>query len=173
MNFVFKIMIYMQTTRCPADRPVQWSLLKRTANCNIISIFPGFVYWKCRKNGEFPLEMQKEWRIAPVKRWTSIETWPIILTFEVIDGWNAITKRIYIWNYVVDFGSFLQTFPNYYVLGPNIEFFAAHGVRGIFQVRILSLLLFVFIFLTFYSLLFISFLKTKLALPSNCKIIGH
>eukprot|EP01052_Picozoa_sp_SAG31_P027931 SAG31_NODE_2654_length_5292_cov_2.266898_3_plen_221_part_00 len=51
----------------------------------------------------------------------------------MIDGWNAITKRIYIWNYVVDFGSFLQTFPNYYVMGPNIQFFAEHGVRGIFQ----------------------------------------
>jgi hypothetical protein len=54
---------------------------------------------------------------------------------KVIDGWNATTSRIYIWNYVVDVGSFLQTFPNYYVLGPNIEFFAALGVRGIFEER--------------------------------------
>ena len=34
---------------------------------------------------------------------------------------------------VVDFGSMLQTFPNYYSLGPNIQFFAAHGVRGVFE----------------------------------------
>jgi hypothetical protein len=27
----------------------------------------------------------------------------------------------------------LQTFPNYYVLGPNIKFMAAHGVRGVFE----------------------------------------
>jgi hypothetical protein len=27
----------------------------------------------------------------------------------------------------------VQSFPNYYVLGPNIEFFAAHGVKGIFE----------------------------------------
>jgi hypothetical protein len=106
---------------------------------------------------------------------------------EVINGWNAITKRIYVWNCtllcplalfefssqycvlapalladVVDFGSFLQTFPNYdvppqnaavmsclteihlwlvtlefrfvlQVLGPNIRFFADHGVRGVFE----------------------------------------
>lgn len=26
-----------------------------------------------------------------------------------------------------------MTFPNYYSLGPNIDFFKAHGVRGIFE----------------------------------------
>jgi hypothetical protein len=34
---------------------------------------------------------------------------------------------------VVDFGNLAMTFPNYYVLGPNVEFFAAHGVAGVFQ----------------------------------------
>lgn len=52
---------------------------------------------------------------------------------KVIAGWNAISKRIYIWNYVVDFGDLVMSFPNYYSLGPNIDFFAAHGVRGIFE----------------------------------------
>jgi hypothetical protein len=52
---------------------------------------------------------------------------------KVIAGWNAISKRIYIWNYVVDFGDLVMSFPNYYSLGPNVDFFAAHGVRGIFQ----------------------------------------
>jgi hypothetical protein len=37
----------------------------------------------------------------------------------VIEGWNAITKRIYVWDYVVDFGSMVQTFPNYFALGPK------------------------------------------------------
>ena len=52
---------------------------------------------------------------------------------KVIAGWNAISKRIYIWNYVVDFGDLVMSFPNYYSLGSNVDFFAAHGVRGIFQ----------------------------------------
>eukprot|EP01048_Picozoa_sp_COSAG05_P020253 COSAG05_NODE_3393_length_2090_cov_1.195379_3_plen_224_part_00 len=52
---------------------------------------------------------------------------------KVIAGWNAISKRIYIWNYVVDFGDLVMSFPNYYSLGPNVDFFAAHGVRGIFE----------------------------------------
>ena len=37
---------------------------------------------------------------------------------------------------VVDFGNYVQSFPNYYVLGPNTEFFSQHGVRGIFQVSV-------------------------------------
>ena len=36
-------------------------------------------------------------------------------------------------NYVVDFGDLLMSFPNYYSLGPNIDFFHAHGVRGVFE----------------------------------------
>jgi len=35
----------------------------------------------------------------------------------IINDWFALTQRIYIWNYVVDFGDVLQSFPNYYVLG--------------------------------------------------------
>jgi hypothetical protein len=42
-------------------------------------------------------------------------------------------NRTYIWNYVTSFGSYIQPFPNWYVVGPNIQYFAAHGVRGIFE----------------------------------------
>lgn len=31
------------------------------------------------------------------------------------------------------FNAYIQPFPNWYVLGPNIQYFAAHGVRGIFE----------------------------------------
>ena len=47
--------------------------------------------------------------------------------------WAAISNRTYIWNYITSFGSYLQPFPNWYVLGPNIQYFAQHGVRGIFE----------------------------------------
>jgi hypothetical protein len=50
-----------------------------------------------------------------------------------IEGWFALTPRIYVWNYVVDFGNTLQPLPNTYSLGPNIQWWAAHGVRGVFQ----------------------------------------
>ena len=37
------------------------------------------------------------------------------------------------WPDVVDFGNLVQSFPNYFVLGPNIQWFAEHGVRGVFE----------------------------------------
>lgn len=50
-----------------------------------------------------------------------------------IDAWSALTPRVYVWNYVVDFGNLLQPLPNYFALGPNIRWFATHGVRGVFE----------------------------------------
>ena len=50
-----------------------------------------------------------------------------------IVNWNKISNRLYIWDYVVDFHAWLMPWPNYYVLAPNIRFFAAHGVKGIFE----------------------------------------
>merc|ERR1712166_57397 len=59
---------------------------------------------------------------------------PSNLAFQTdMDKWAAISNRTYIWNYVTSFGSYLQPFPNWYVIGPNIQYFAQHGVRGIFE----------------------------------------
>ena len=41
---------------------------------------------------------------------------------KVLTQWNTIAKRMWIWNYVVDFGDLLEAFPNYYVMGPNIKY---------------------------------------------------
>ena len=48
-------------------------------------------------------------------------------------SWFNLTQRIYVWNYVADFGNYLQSFPDYFILGPNIKYFADHGVRGLFE----------------------------------------
>ena len=53
-----------------------------------------------------------------------------------VQGWYKLagaSARLYIWNYAVDFGNPTQSYPNYYALGPDIQFFAAHGVRGVFE----------------------------------------
>ena len=55
---------------------------------------------------------------------------------EVVKGWYKLagsTARLYVWNYAVDFGNPTQSYPNYYALGPDIQFFASHGVRGVFE----------------------------------------
>jgi hypothetical protein len=48
-------------------------------------------------------------------------------------GWGKLTDRLYIWDYVTDFAHYLQPFPNWFALGPNLRFFQAHHVRGVFE----------------------------------------
>nr|WP_295869246.1 DUF4838 domain-containing protein [uncultured Chitinophaga sp.] len=50
-----------------------------------------------------------------------------------IAGWNALTDKFYIWDYVVQFSNFLSTFPNIRTLAPNMKFFAQNGVTGVFE----------------------------------------
>ncbi len=52
---------------------------------------------------------------------------------EDIVGWSRICKRLYIWDYVTNFAHYLLPYPNLDVLEPNIRFFIAHGVRGVFE----------------------------------------
>ena len=47
--------------------------------------------------------------------------------------WSHICRRLYIWDYVTDFSHFVQPHPNWFVLGQNLRFFAAHNVRGVFE----------------------------------------
>lgn len=50
-----------------------------------------------------------------------------------INGWAAVTDRLYIWDYTTDFGHYVQPHPNWFTLGPNVRFFANHHVRGVFE----------------------------------------
>ena len=52
---------------------------------------------------------------------------------EDIVGWSKMCRRLYIWDYVTNFAHYMLPYPNLDVLEPNIRFFAAHGVRGIFE----------------------------------------
>ncbi len=50
-----------------------------------------------------------------------------------ITGWNKLTSRLYVWDYVTNFAHYVQPFPNYRVMGPDLRFFADHGVKGVFD----------------------------------------
>ena len=50
-----------------------------------------------------------------------------------IRGWAKICDRLYIWDYTTDFAHYLQPHPNWFVLGPNVRFFAGNHVRGLFE----------------------------------------
>ncbi len=48
-------------------------------------------------------------------------------------GWSQICNRLYIWDYTTNFAHYILPHPNLRVLGPNIRFFADHGVKGVFE----------------------------------------
>jgi hypothetical protein len=50
-----------------------------------------------------------------------------------IRGWEQRADRLYVWDYVTDFAHYLQPFPDWFALGPNLRFFQAHHVRGVFE----------------------------------------
>jgi hypothetical protein len=52
---------------------------------------------------------------------------------EDIEGWSNTGARIWIWDYVTNFSGYMLPFPNQRALGPNIRYFVAHGVKGIFE----------------------------------------
>ena len=50
-----------------------------------------------------------------------------------IQDWQRISKRLYVWDYVVNFHNLLVPFPNWRVLAPNIRIFAGSNVIGLFE----------------------------------------
>jgi len=52
---------------------------------------------------------------------------------EDIRGWNRLCKRLYIWDYIIDYRHSVMPWPNLYVLKPNIQFFIRNGVKGLYE----------------------------------------
>ncbi len=50
-----------------------------------------------------------------------------------IVGWSKICNRLYIWDYTTNFKHHIMPHPNLRVLGPNVKFFVAHNVKGVFE----------------------------------------
>ncbi len=50
-----------------------------------------------------------------------------------IRGWAERAGRLYVWDYVTDFGNYLKPHPNWFSLGPNLRFFQTNQVRGVFE----------------------------------------
>lgn len=47
-----------------------------------------------------------------------------------IQAWSRVSPKLYIWDYTTNFTHYILPYPNYYVLQPNVKFFADHKVRG-------------------------------------------
>jgi hypothetical protein len=50
-----------------------------------------------------------------------------------LQAWSKISRRLWIWDYTTDFAHYLLPFPNQRVRRPNIRFFIANHVTGIFE----------------------------------------
>ena len=50
-----------------------------------------------------------------------------------ISDWKKLTNNILIWDYIVQFRNYLDPFPNFHVLQPNIQFFLDSGVNMMFE----------------------------------------
>ena len=50
-----------------------------------------------------------------------------------IKGWNQLTNRLWIWDYVINYAHSICPFPNLYSIKPNIRFFIGNGVKGIYE----------------------------------------
>jgi len=53
--------------------------------------------------------------------------------YKDLQDWKKMAKRLYIWDYVVDFANLSIGHPNWNVLAPNIRIFAANNVVGLFE----------------------------------------
>lgn len=47
--------------------------------------------------------------------------------------WSKICDNIYVWDYTTDFSYYISFFPNLHVLRDNMQFFADHNVKGMFE----------------------------------------
>lgn len=47
--------------------------------------------------------------------------------------WSQLTKNIFMWDYVVQFRTYLCPFPNFHTIQPNIQLFHSHGIPMMFQ----------------------------------------
>lgn len=50
-----------------------------------------------------------------------------------MQGWARIAPHLFIWDYVVDYAQYIAAWPNFQVLGPNIEAFRNNKAIGIFE----------------------------------------
>ncbi|MFY8022171.1 MAG: DUF4838 domain-containing protein, partial [Bacteroidia bacterium] len=54
--------------------------------------------------------------------------------FEIdLSNWSKITKNILVWDYVINFSHLVMPFPNWQVLGPNLQLFKRYGVNMMFE----------------------------------------
>src|SRR5205823_8119311 len=50
-----------------------------------------------------------------------------------LQGWAKISRNLFVWNYVTNFNFYLVPHPNIEPFGPDLKFFSANKVIGVFE----------------------------------------
>jgi hypothetical protein len=50
-----------------------------------------------------------------------------------VEAWAKVANRLWVWDYATDFWAYLLPFPNQRVRAPNVQYYVAHHVTGIFE----------------------------------------
>lgn len=50
-----------------------------------------------------------------------------------LDGWGAMTSRLFVWDYTTQFTNYLAPFPDYTNLQTNLQYLSDHKVSGVFS----------------------------------------
>jgi hypothetical protein len=86
------------------------------------------LYIKPEKNVNIMLCSIESYRTKPLAEDTSNTGFVYDLS-----EWSKITDNIILWDYVVQFSNYISPFPNLHILQPNIQLFAKHDVKMMFQ----------------------------------------
>ncbi len=52
---------------------------------------------------------------------------------DILAGWSKVSSRLHVWYYVTNFRWSLFPHPNWHALGPDLRYFAANNVTGIYE----------------------------------------
>ena len=50
-----------------------------------------------------------------------------------LSNWSKVSQNILVWDYVINFSHLVMPFPNWQVLGPNLQLFKKYGVNMMFE----------------------------------------
>ena len=50
-----------------------------------------------------------------------------------LENWSKLTKKLFVWDYVVQFRNYWTPFPNLHVIQPNLQLFHSNGARLMFE----------------------------------------
>lgn len=50
-----------------------------------------------------------------------------------LEDWSKICDRLYVWDYTTNYCNFIGIFPDFDVLQENMQFFAEHSVKGVYE----------------------------------------